>query len=146
MSLFGAKPSRQPSPGYSLIDDRLTIRGELDTDGTVRIDGRVEGGLHRAGTLIVGPRGGLIGNIEATDVVVAGNIQGDVHATGRIEIEAGAAVHGEIRANAMVLREGAAVHGQVSIGAAPAPASTTPTPSRHLEIAAVGSTPTRARG
>src|SRR5438309_7432139 len=142
MGLLGRKPSRSGAPGYSVIDDRLTVRGELDTDGTVRVDGRVEGAVHRAGSLIVGVGGGVIGDIEAGEVVVAGTVQGNVHATGRIEIEPGAAVHGEIRANAMVLREGAIVHGKVSIGAAPAGADNSGSP-RRLELTA--SPPGRAR-
>src|SRR6185295_4252401 len=133
MGLLGGSKTSQ---GYSIIHDRLTIRGELDTDGTVRVEGRVEGPVHRAGTLIVGKGGFVVGDVEAKDVVVAGQIQGNVHASGRIEIEAGASVLGEIRANLMVLREGATIHGQVSIGATPPAAITAATGSaRRLEIA-----------
>src|SRR4051812_50093225 len=89
MGLLGGRSTRQSS-GYSVINDRLSIRGELDTDGTVRVEGRVEGPTHRVGTLIVGAGGFVVGDVEAKDVVVAGQIQGNVHASGRIEIEAGA--------------------------------------------------------
>lgn len=147
---MGVLGGSKTSQGYSVINDRLTIRGELDTDGTVRVEGRVEGPSHRAGTLIVGAGGFVIGNVEAKDVVVAGQIQGNVHATGRIEIESGASVLGEIRANLMVLREGATIHGQVSIGATPPAAITAPTGSaRRLEIsntAAAGISAANIRG
>lgn len=139
---MGMLGSNKSSQGYSVIHDRLTIRGELDTDGTVRVEGRVEGPSHRAGTLIVGAGGFIIGDVDARDVVVAGQIQGNVHASGRLEIEAGASIIGEIRANVMVLREGATVHGQISIGATPPAAVTAPTGSaRRLEIAAAAATP-----
>lgn len=133
---MGVLGSNKSSQGYSVVHDRLTIRGELDTDGTVRVEGRVEGPSHRVGSLIVGAGGFVIGNVEAKDVVVAGQIQGNVHASGRLEIESGASVLGEIRANLMVLREGATIHGQVSIGATPPAAIPAPTGSaRRLEIA-----------
>jgi cytoskeletal protein CcmA (bactofilin family) len=133
MGVLGGSKSSQ---GYSVIHDRLTIRGELDTDGTVRVEGRVEGPMHRVGTLIVGAGGYVVGDVEAKDVVVAGQIQGNIHATGRLEIEAGASIIGQIRANVMVLREGAAIHGQVSIGATPPAAILAPTgTARRLEIA-----------
>ena len=139
MGLFGSGTPRQSS-GYSVINDRLSIRGELDTDGTVRVDGRVEGPSHRAGTLIVGTGGYIVGNVEAKDVVVAGQIQGNVHASGRIQIESGASVLGEIRANSMILLEGATIHGQVSIGATPPAAVTAPTgTARRLELSALPS-------
>lgn len=143
MKLFGARAARRPR-GLSVIDDRLTIRGEIDTDGTIRVDGHVEGGLHRAGMLIVGARGGLVGDVEAGDVIVAGTIHGDVHATGRVEIEPGAAVHGEIRANQMLLREGAMLYGRVSIGATPV-STATPAALRRLELAHTAALPARAR-
>src|SRR3954463_5923685 len=135
MGVLGGSKSSQ---GYSVIHDRLTIRGELDTDGTVRVEGRVEGPAHRVGTLIVGVGGFVVGDVEARDVVVAGQIQGNVHASGRIQIETGASVLGQIRANAMVLLEGATIHGQVSIGATPPAAITAPTgTARRLEISGV---------
>lgn len=143
MKLFGARAPRR-SKGLSIIDDRLTIRGEIDTDGTIRVDGRVEGGVHRAGMLIIGAGGSLIGDVEARDVIVAGTIHGNVHATGRMEIEPGAAVHGEIRANSMLLREGATLHGQVSIGAAPV-STATPGASRRLELAQTPAQSARVR-
>jgi len=144
MSILGGRPDKPAGSGFSVVDDRLTIHGNLDTDGTVRVDGRVEGASHRAGTLIIGVGGTVVGDIEAREVVVAGNVQGNVHARGRIEIEAGAAVHGDIRANAMSLREGGAVDGQVSIGAEPpvAPAANT---GRRLELATPPAT-NRSRG
>ena len=146
MSIFGGGPARPAAAGFSVVDDRLTIRGNIDTDGTVRVDGRVEGAMHRAGMLIVGVGGAVIGDVEAREVVVAGNIQGNVHARGRIEIESGAAVHGEVRANAMSLREGGAVDGQVSIGAEPPVAATTGG-SRRLELAGTPpATSSRQRG
>src|SRR5215207_2542200 len=99
---MGVLGGSKTSQGYSVIHDRLVIRGELETDGTVRVEGRVEGPTHRVATLIVGAGGFVIGDVEARDVTVAGQIQGNVHATGRIEIEAGASVLGHIVANLMI--------------------------------------------
>src|SRR3954464_5699518 len=141
MGLLGSREPRQ-STGYSVINDRLSIRGELDTDGTIRVDGRVEGPKHRAGTLVVGGGACVVGDVEAKDVIVAGMIQGNVHASGRIQIEAGASVLGEIRANSMVLLEGATIHGQISIGPPPPAAVTAATGSaRRLELAAQAANP-----
>lgn len=120
MRLLRGRASNASSTGYSVIDDRLTIRGEIDTDGAVRVDGRIVGALHRAGSLIVAARGEIVGDIEAAEVVVAGTVRGNVEAATRLEIEPGASVYGDIRAGVVVMREGAVVHGKVSIGASPA--------------------------
>lgn len=145
MNMFSGRPQKPAAAGFSVVDDRLTIRGNIDTDGTVRVDGRVEGAHHRAGTLIVGVGGAVIGDVEAREVVVAGNILGNVHARGRIEIESGAAVHGEIRAHAMALHEGGSVDGQVSIGAEGPIAPPAPPVGRRLELAPAAQAASRSR-
>ena len=116
MSLFSRR-NRNAEAGYSVVDEHLTVRGELDTEGTVRVDGRVDGSLHRIGILIVGPAGTVVGDVEAREVVVAGTILGSVRAGKRIEVQSKAKVHGDVAAGAMQLHEGGAVLGHISVAA-----------------------------
>ncbi len=119
MSIF-ARRRRAPvapavSDGYSVIDAHLSIQGDIATDGTVRVDGRIDGTLHRADTLIIGAGGVLIGNVEAREVVVGGELTGDLSVRGRVEIQKTATVRGDIRAAAVGLEEGGTVHGHVIV-------------------------------
>ena len=115
MKLFGRRPTQVGDNGYSLIDNALSISGDINTTGTVRIDGRVEGSLHRADMLIIGKDGVVIGNVEAREVVVGGHLTGNLIASERVEIQATATVQGDIRAVAVQLMEGGTVHGHISI-------------------------------
>lgn len=116
MSLFGRRHATvPPSAGYSVIDSQLTISGEIQTDGTIRVDGRVEGSTHRADTLIVGKDGMVVGDIEAREVVVGGEIRGNLLVSGRVEVQKSATVHGDIRAAAVLLQEGGTVQGHMMI-------------------------------
>ena len=136
MGILGGRRDTPAVSGFSVVDDRLTVRGNIDTDGTVRVDGRVEGSTHRAGTLIVGVGGSVVGDVDAREVVVAGTIDGNVHAR-RIEVVSGASVRGQVRANSMSLRKGGFVNGQVSINTEPASAVAAPAANgRRLELAA----------
>ena len=81
MKLFGRRPTQVGDSGYSLIDNALSISGDINTTGTVRIDGRVEGALHRADTLIIGKDGVIVGNVEAREVVVGGQLTGNLIAS-----------------------------------------------------------------
>jgi cytoskeletal protein CcmA (bactofilin family) len=119
MSIF-ARRRRAPvapavSDGYSVIDAHLSIQGDIATDGTVRVDGRIDGTLHRADTLIIGAGGAVIGNIEAREVVVGGELTGDLSVRGRVEIQKTATVRGDIRAAAVGLEEGGTLHGHVIV-------------------------------
>lgn len=119
MSLFGRQPRpvRPPSDAYSVIDAHLAIAGDIGTDGTVRIDGRIDGTMHRADTLIIGAGGTVVGNVEAREVVVGGELTGDLVVSGRVEIQKTATVRGDIRAAAVMLEEGGTVHGHVVVRA-----------------------------
>jgi cytoskeletal protein CcmA (bactofilin family) len=116
MSLFRRRrPARPASDGYSVIDDQLAISGDISTDGTVRVDGRIEGSLHRADTLIIGAGGVVVGNVQAREVVIGGELTGSMMVSGRVEVQKTATVRGDIRAAAVALEEGGTVHGHVMV-------------------------------
>jgi cytoskeletal protein CcmA (bactofilin family) len=115
MKLFARRRARPAADGYSVIDDQLSISGDMQTEGTIRVDGRVEGTLHRVDTLIVGAGGAVVGNVEAREVVIGGDLRGSLTVTGRVEVQASATIEGDIHAAAVMLQEGGTVHGHVAI-------------------------------
>lgn len=116
MSMFARRPARDAASGYSVIDHELTISGDIATLGTIRIDGRVQGVVHRADTLIIGAGGVVTGNIEAREVVIGGELHGNLLVRERVEVQATATVRGDIRAAAVQLLEGGTVHGHIAVG------------------------------
>lgn len=145
MHLFSRRPSRAATSGYSVIDGELAISGDIQTKGTIRVDGRVEGTLHRADTLIIGAGGTVIGNIEAREVVIGGTVHGNLTVSERIEVQATANVRGDIHAAALQLLEGGMVHGHIAISAMDADAAPVSverrlalTPSRDARAIAAG--------
>lgn len=144
MTLFSRRPARPASTGYSVIDDQLSISGDINTEGTIRVDGRVEGTLHRADTLIIGAGGTVVGNVEAREVIVGGELNGTLTVSGRVEVQASATVQGDIHAAAVMLQEGGTVHGHVAIHpigsetAIPSERRLALTPSRAIQAVAQG--------
>lgn len=115
MGMFGRRPARPASDGYSVIDERLSISGDLVTDGTVRVDGRIEGSHHRTDTMIIGEGASVVGNVEAREVVIGGELTGSLRVTGRVEVQHTGTVRGDIHAAAVLLAEGGKVHGHVIV-------------------------------
>ena len=145
MKLFARRSARPAAEGYSVIDDQLSISGDIHTEGTIRVDGRIEGTMHRADTLIIGAAGAVVGNIEAREVVIGGELSGDLMVSGRVEVQKSATVRGDIRAAAVMLEEGGTVHGHVSIHPIGADSAMIPserrlalTPSRDMAAIAQG--------
>lgn len=117
MTLF-ARRSYLPAPaGYSVVDTQLLICGDVTTEGALRIDGRMEGNVRRADTVVVGIGGVIIGDVEAREVIVAGMIHGSISADARIEVQSSARIHGDVRAPILALHEGGIVHGHLCVEA-----------------------------
>ncbi|MGE5528824.1 MAG: bactofilin family protein [Patescibacteria group bacterium] len=95
----------------TIIGSDTSMRGTLDAEGVVRIDGRFEGDITTAADLYIGESGHVQGTIVARNITVAGHLQGKVEARGRLELLPSANVQGEIRMTLLVVEEGAYLQG-----------------------------------
>jgi len=102
----------------SIIGPGMKIVGDLVTEGTVRVEGLVEGGIQAGKAVVVGKDGCVIGDVRTQDAVLSGRVEGTLIAESRLEIQASAEVHGEIRARRLQLEEGAILNGTVLMGEA----------------------------
>lgn len=118
MSLFRKKPRNTAGSGCSLIDRNLTVRGDLDTDGTLRLDGRLEGSILHADTVLIGRDAVVQGDVSARLVVVAGTVHGALDVSERLELQPTAQILGDVTTPSLVVHEGAALRGRVTNGAA----------------------------
>lgn len=112
------RPAPLPPPGdnsISTIGPGMHITGDLATNGTVRIEGQVEGTIRAARSVVVGPGGEVVGDIVTQEAVIGGRVVGTVQADTRLELQSSAVIEGEIRARAQHLQldEGACFNGQV---------------------------------
>lgn len=112
---------RQP-PGnpqetvISIIAAGMKVVGDCTTDGTIRIEGSVEGTVRAGKAVVVGKEGLVDGHVHTQDAVVGGRITGSLTASSRLELQSTAQVDGEVRARRMQLEEGAVLNGQVTMG------------------------------
>jgi cytoskeletal protein CcmA (bactofilin family) len=87
------------------------VRGTLESKGTVRIDGLVEGGI-QADWVIIGESGMVQGDIVSRGAVLGGNIEGNIHASETAEITAKGQVIGDIFAGRLSIVEGGLFEGR----------------------------------
>ena len=104
----------------SIIGPGMKVIGDCETDGTVRIEGTVQGSVRAGKAVVVGKDGIVDGNIETQDAVISGHVKGTLVAESRLELQATCHLEGEVRARRMQLEEGAVLNGTVSMGEAAA--------------------------
>ena len=109
-------PKASPEAVISIIGAGMSIDGDSETDGSLRIEGTIRGDVRAGKSVVVGRDGLVDGSIYTQDAVIAGRVSGGIHAVSRLELQATSEVSGEIEAPRMQVEEGAKVQGQVAIG------------------------------
>ena len=103
-----------PTEGATVIGREIKFRGEISGSTDLLIDGEVDGVIRLTGARVtVRAEGRVHATITAQDVVVAGHIEGEVRATGRVELRDGAIVLGDVCAARLSIEEGATLRGGV---------------------------------
>jgi cytoskeletal protein CcmA (bactofilin family) len=94
------------------------VEGRLAFEGSVKIDGYVEGDIQAQQTVIVGEGAVINAQISAETVVVKGKVTGDITARKLVELRAPAKLTGNITTPSLVIHEGVVFEGHCSMGGA----------------------------
>jgi len=98
------------------IGKTIVISGEIKGGEDLIVDGRVEGTVNLAESrLTIGPNANVSADLTAKDVLILGHVQGNVVASGRVELRAGCSVEGDIRALRLAVEDNAVFRGKVDL-------------------------------
>lgn len=92
------------------------FEGQLTFQGTIRIDGTFRGNIAVDGTLIVGPTGRVKAEVRASNMIISGEVTGNMTAATNIEVHASGKVYGNLVAPTVTLHEGAVFQGHCHSG------------------------------
>jgi len=117
----------------ALIGSQVVIRGDVEFSGGLYVEGRIQGkvvALEGAGgaNLTLAENGIIDGEIRAQVVVISGRMDGDVHASERVELTPSARVNGNVHYQVVEMSAGAQLNGRLihassAVAALPAPES-----------------------
>ena len=85
------------------------------SQGTVRIDGNLDGEIHTEGVLLVGEDAVLTAKITAGTVVCKGKITGDISAREKVKLRAPAVVNAGVKAPLLAMEEGVVFNGTLEM-------------------------------
>ncbi len=100
----------------TLLAKGVVLKGEIHVEGTVRIDGRLDGEIRTKGQVIIGEDGLVQGTITAGTVVSSGRIKAKVTANDRIQLLKTATLIGEVLTPILIMEEGAKLQGGTDMG------------------------------
>ena len=96
------------------IGKSVHIRGEVKGSEDLMVDGNVEGTITLVDSrLTIGPNAHVAANVSAKDVILLGQLSGNITATGRVELRDGCNLAGDITAARLSIEEKAVFRGKV---------------------------------
>ncbi len=95
----------------TILGDDANCQGKITSISDIRIEGQFEGEIECEGTVTVGERSKITSNISAQDVIIAGEMTGDLLVKGKLILLHSGVFTGQIFANAIVIHEGGIFQG-----------------------------------
>src|SRR5437870_13916941 len=100
---------------FTFLGKGAQFKGIIHFEGTIRIDGRLEGEIHTKGTLMVGEHAVIEGDISAGVIVSGGQINGNITATERVQLLSSAVLTGALKTPLLYVEEGVHLHGTCDV-------------------------------
>ena len=72
------------------------LKGIIDVEGSLRVDGTIEGDITCRKTVVLGPQGKITGNVTSVSAILQGTLKGDIHVTDELMLKSGCMVNGDI--------------------------------------------------
>jgi cytoskeletal protein CcmA (bactofilin family) len=113
MALPRSTTSEEVETGETVVGPAIAIRGRIEGEEDLRVEGRVEGSISLTETLYVEPGGVVLAQIEARDVVISGIVIGDISAANSVTLNKNAKLVGNIAAPRIIIADGASFRGDV---------------------------------
>ena len=98
----------------SVISEQCQFQGTLDLQGSIRIDGALEGNIDNAKLVTISKTGSMKGDISALGAVIIGKMEGDI-CVEEIEILAESTLKGNIRTKSILIEKGAKVNATITV-------------------------------
>ncbi|MGB9893204.1 MAG: bactofilin family protein [Candidatus Saccharicenans sp.] len=90
-----------------LIDHGTELKGELKFKGSFRIEGFFQGNIFSDSILIIGEKGKVEADVQVGQLIINGEIKGNLQARDRIEVHSRGKVYGTLITPKLIVEEGA---------------------------------------
>lgn len=98
----------------TVVGDTAKMEGKFEIADSIQIECAVGGELRVGGKLVIGERGVVNANVDTVDAIIMGHYDGNMIATGNVEIAATGRVSGNIKTDSLVISKGGSFSGNVS--------------------------------
>ena len=113
MAIFNPSKKNTFNPQeINILNAGTKIKGDLNSEGDLRIDGNLRGSIDVKAKLVLGVSAMVEGNIKAINCDVSGNVIGNISVSELLTIKASAKIMGDISCNKLIIEAGAEFNGK----------------------------------
>ena len=105
----------KPSSNITIIDEGLTVEGDVSGTGEMIIRGTVRGSLSGE-RVTIAPGGAVYADIEAVQMTIAGSGRGKLRVSGEVTVLASGSCQGELHCADLTIEDGARLNARVRCG------------------------------
>lgn len=113
--------SNNDSPARNIIGNGTIIKGEIESNGDIRIDGKVIGTLKSNGKIVLGQNGNIEGDIYCKQADLSGRVTGKIFVDELTSLKSTSRVEGELSTKQLYIEIGAIFTGKCEMGKIDAP-------------------------
>jgi cytoskeletal protein CcmA (bactofilin family) len=116
-----ATPALAPENGkpvsitlLTVVGEHARMEGKFDITDSIQVECEVGGELNVGGKLVIGQKGVVNANVQTVDAIIMGHYEGNMIATGNVEIAETGRVTGNIQTDSLVISKGGFFNGNIT--------------------------------
>jgi cytoskeletal protein CcmA (bactofilin family) len=103
-----------PSTLLAIVGQQSRVEGKFEVADSIDIECEIGGELTVGGRLVIGEHGVVTADVHTVDALIKGRYDGNMVATGNVEITATGRVSGNIETDSLVISQGGFFNGTVA--------------------------------
>ena len=118
--MFNAKQNSNPetfSSSITIISNDALIKGDIESVGDIRIDGKLIGNVVCKSKIIIGPNGIVEGDISGNNADIQGAVKGKIKMSGQLNLQGKSIITGDIHASKLQIESTVCFNGNCHMGA-----------------------------
>ena len=101
----------------TIISNGVKVEGKISSNGSVRIDGIIQGDIDSKENVTIGELGEVLGKVNGQSITIGGKVQGAINAKEKLILESKADLKGDVYTKILVVEAGARFDGRSNMGA-----------------------------
>lgn len=104
------------SEEITIISNGVKVEGKVSSNGSIRLDGTIQGDIVCQGNVTIGESGEVYGKVNGQNITIGGKVEGMINSKEKLMLESKADLKGDIYTKILVVEAGARFDGKSNMG------------------------------